>query len=385
MVVRPVLSLKNVMAIKEVGLFLDSQLDFSQLDCYYFLRPFILCKCCLQPLTATMCLERQQSLSSQSSLLLCTLIAVCELVKLSGTYAIRYLNNGQFPIDPTLFVVLLELLKAAACGIVHILRHPTSPQPLKDFNVHLLLPSGVYAITNNIFLLALTFVPPALWMILVQTRIPFTLLIYRSAYHRPVAAPQWIAAILMCLAIGLTQMSHIKEHQLRSGFSTGLMLALLNAALASAAGVWTEIIFKNPQTASIWQQQCQMYTAGAGFALIPFTCSYLTAGKVFITRSPWTIWLLLILTLVSSAIHGIGIALLVKRFDNVVKYHLGCMVHLLNSGLNHLLFPDKFSLTPHFGLSLLLVFYAIYMYENKTFFLCSSRRQNKPVVKHMLV
>ena len=80
-----------------------------------------------------------------------------------------------------------------------------------------------------------------------------------------------------------------------------------------------------------------------------------------------SIWSLVALTWFTAAVHGICVALLVKKLDNVVKYQVACVVHLLNSGLNQLLFPDRFTLTPHFAISLLILFYAVHVYENRTF------------------
>lgn len=95
------------------------------------------------------------------------------------------------------------------------------------------------------------------------------------------------------------------------------------------------------------------------------------AGVIF--EAPTSIWFLLTLSWLSAAAHGICVALLVKKLDNVVKYQVACLVHLLNSGLNQLLFPDRFTLTPHFAISLFVLFYAVNVYENRTLTLSSKR------------
>ncbi|XP_003746220.1 CMP-sialic acid transporter 1-like [Galendromus occidentalis] len=313
---------------------------------------------------STLNVARQQPLSSRTSVKLCFLIGSSELVKVVGSYGIRYYNGDTFPMDQTFFVVLLELSKALVCFFVHTLTHEGSAW--SPFNWRLLLPSVVYAMTNNIFLLSLAYVTPAVWMVLVQARIPLTLFLYKVLFRRIISGSQWIGASLMCIAIGVCQLPELSAGVTRN-LAVAFVLALLNSVLSASAAVYTELLFKNPQHSNIWKQQFQMYTGGAVFALVPFIYSSLVFQKELISEAPASIWCLVLLTWFTAAMHGICVALLVKKLDNVVKYQVACVVHLLNSGLNQLLFPDRFTLTPHFAISLIILFYAVHVYENRTF------------------
>lgn len=221
-------------------------------------------------------IARQVPLSSKTSVKLCVLIASCELVKVVGAYAIRYHNDDRFPMDQTLFVVLLELSKALVCFFMHVTTHHGSAWT--PFNWRLLLPSIIYAITNNIFFLSLAYVTPAVWMVLVQTRIPLTLLLYRVFFRKAVSGAQWIGAFLMCFAIGISQLPELSAGA-SHGLTVGFVLALLNSVLSASAAVYTELLFKNPQQSNIWKQQFQMYVGGAGFAAVPFMYSFFVYRK----------------------------------------------------------------------------------------------------------
>lgn len=75
----------------------------------------------------------------------------------------------------------------------------------------------------------------------------------------------------------------------------------------------------------------------------------------------------LVATVAMSSLHGMAVAMVMKRLDNVVKYHLSATCCVLNSLLSALFFPDQFSFTTVHALSLGLLFAAIYLYERKKF------------------
>jgi Nucleotide-sugar transporter len=59
------------------------------------------------------------------------------------------------------------------------------------------------------------------------------------------------------------------------------------------------------------------------------------------------------------------VALVVKKFDNIVKLYTQALANMFTAVACWFLFSDYFQLTALFGLCLLLVFCAILMYELK--------------------
>jgi hypothetical protein len=61
------------------------------------------------------------------------------------------------------------------------------------------------------------------------------------------------------------------------------------------------------------------------------------------------------------------VAVVVKKFDNIVKLYTQALANMFTAVVCWVLFPDFFNLTLLFGLCLLIVFIAIIMYELKHF------------------
>jgi Nucleotide-sugar transporter len=68
------------------------------------------------------------------------------------------------------------------------------------------------------------------------------------------------------------------------------------------------------------------------------------------------------------------VAIVVKKFDNIVKQYTQALANMFTAIACSLLFPEHFSLTYTFGLCTILALIAIFMYESRT--VCTSCRVN---------
>ena len=69
--------------------------------------------------------------------------------------------------------------------------------------------------------------------------------------------------------------------------------------------------------------------------------------------------------IILSCTSGISVAFIVKKLDNIVKLYSQALSNMLTSVACTILFPDHFNLNFMFVMCLLLMFAAIFLYENK--------------------
>ncbi|XP_077546806.1 CMP-sialic acid transporter-like [Haemaphysalis longicornis] len=286
---------------------------------------------------------------------------VTDVTKMVCSYSLQYRNKGRYPLQQTLLVALVEALKCLLVTAMHVatsgsLRMRPSPK--------FLLPSLIYTLTNNIFFFALHYVTPAVWIVLVQCKIIITLCVYKHLFNRTVTRAQWVAGALIILAVLTSQAGSFVEKGASSAGLFALLLALMCGSLSTIAAVYTEYFFKNDGR-SLWEQQSQIY----------FGSALISAAAALLVKEPLVqrdqlvghVVTFLVATVVSSGVHGLCVALVVARLDNIVKYHLSATSSLLNSVASAVLFPDAFSVTPAFAASLATLMAAIFLYERRSF------------------
>ncbi|XP_076313027.1 uncharacterized protein LOC143226216 isoform X2 [Tachypleus tridentatus] len=223
-------------------------------------------------------------------------------------------------------------------------------------------PALIYAITSNIFLYALTYVTPAVWIVLIQGKVIFTVAMYRFIFKKPVSKTQWLGAFLIVVAIAFSQLPSI----MGTTFPVpviALLLSMLNSLLAAGVSIYIEVLFKNDNRPFL-EQQIQLYFFSTlTSALLSIYCTRLgdvaTQWKDLTPRS----LILLLLTIVMTSAQGVALASIMQHLDSIVKYYTANIANILTAILSAWCFPDKFSLNWSFGLSLAILVIAIFLYE----------------------
>lgn len=302
-------------------------------------------------------------------ILLSSVFIASDVGKMMSSYALRYYNGGKYPVHQTLLVAMSEGSKCLVTAVLHVW---VTGSPRVRPSVKFILPSVIYMLTNNIFLYALHFVTPPIWLVLVQCKVLLTLLVYKYVFKHFISAAQWTAGFLIVASVLGSQLEEFNKGEVR-GKLIAVGLGLLCGTLSTVVSVYTEFCFKN-DTRTIWEQQAQIYFGGALFSAMASAYS----GEPLIERgmSP-SIQGLLLATIALATVQGITIAVVVRRLDNIIKYHLSATCGVLNSVLSALLFPDKFRFTASYVVSLAILFTAIYLYEKKSFVLpdfCSRKK-----------
>ena len=101
----------------------------------------------------------------------------------------------------------------------------------------------------------------------------------------------------------------------------------------------------------------------------------------------WTLVTIMVVgCIILSATSGITVAFIVKKLDNIVKLYSQALSNMLTSVACTILFPNHFHLSLPFILCLLVMFAAIFLYENQNLKLeklgtfISSNQRHIPIV-----
>ena len=85
-----------------------------------------------------------------------------------------------------------------------------------------------------------------------------------------------------------------------------------------------------------------------------------------LSERPELIIFLLVTCIFLSGTAGISTAIIVKKLDNIVKLYTQALSNMLTSLACAIFFPNKFHISPLFIFCIVLVFVAIFLYEQKT-------------------
>lgn len=177
----------------------------------------------------------------RSLLLYCGVFIVLDFLKQLSVYGTLYFNQKQFPLRQSLIVAYAETLKLTIFVAVLLVKGRLSGI---QWSFWYGVPSGIYALNNNLYYFALHFVSPPVWNVLIQTRVFFTALTYRWRFQRTLQRSQWLAMLLLVMALVLTQIDSLSSGEKSQGrrvFVTAALLAVISSALSVASSITTEV------------------------------------------------------------------------------------------------------------------------------------------------
>ncbi|ROT80458.1 putative CMP-sialic acid transporter 1-like [Penaeus vannamei] len=258
-------------------------------------------------------------------------------------------NGGEYPVSPCLIVVFTEVCKLHAILAWAQMKGESllGCRPSWKFCV----PAGCYFVTNLLYLHALMYVSPPLWMVLVQLKTLYTAAAYKVSRT--------------CLFL-TTTLSSLHDDQ-TSVTAFVILISQVTAALSTAASIAVELLLKN-NNRSFCEQQIWLYTAGSVMAIAALPLQMDMASLVEQLKSlaacgPKEVLLVTAVLLSSSA--GLTVPLIVKNLDSIVKDYLAALNNVALGVLTAALFPMHFSLSWPYVMSVGLLLAGIFLYENK--------------------
>ena len=172
----------------------------------------------------------RESLGCHSVLLYSGIFLLVDVWKQVTTYGMKYYNNNHYPLPQTLLVCLGEIFKCLVFLVVLVIHGQLNNV---KFSKWYAIPAIFYAINNNIYLLGLRYCTPPVWNILIQLRILNTAFTYRIFFKRTITSVQWIAIVVLIIAIILTNFTGGSD----MGGHQNLPMAFLLAAMGSVGSV----------------------------------------------------------------------------------------------------------------------------------------------------
>ena len=116
----------------------------------------------------------------------------------------KYRNDGVYLLDQGFIITAAEIIKLLVAAAFVFTRGEFD---IKRHSVHFAVPALLYVVANNIYMFALNFTTPPVWILLIQSRILFTALVYRFYLKREISNSRWLSLIALTLGIMLAQYS----------------------------------------------------------------------------------------------------------------------------------------------------------------------------------
>jgi UDP-galactose transporter len=220
------------------------------------------------------------------------------------------------------------------------------------------VPGLLYAINNNIFLLILTRMPPAMFQLLLNSRVVWTGLAFRWFMGRQLTRRQWIASFTLLLGCMLSQLGGSASSAASSSVDvvsiTGLLLTLVYCMISVTASVYNELLMKTEP--SLHLANIQLYFCGVIFNVMGLM--FQAHGGDF-----WQGWQLQRTWVICSfqVVIGLLISRVMKNFDSIMKIFCVACSNLVVYAASVMLGTQPFTL--QFVLAFFIVTWSGYRYS----------------------
>ncbi|CAF1112791.1 unnamed protein product, partial [Didymodactylos carnosus] len=233
----------------------------------------------------------------------------------------------------------------------------------------LAIPSGLYAVQNNLLFIALSYLNAATYQVTYQLKILTTALCAVFMLGKRLDSLKWFSLFMLTIGVAFVQWpdetkmsaTHIQSSWLQQ--FTGLGAVLLSTFTSGFAGVYFEKILKTGPT-SVWVRNIQLAIFGTLFGLvIVYTMDYnVVLEKGFFHGYTTIVWIVVFL----QGAGGLIIAAVIKYADNIVKGFATSLSIILSSVVSYFLLHDfQPSLFFYLGTTLVIAATFLYGYEKK--------------------
>ena len=214
------------------------------------------------------------------------------------------------------------------------------------------VPSGIYALYNNLTYWNLTNFDPGTYQVFMQTRVIFTGVLFCYIMKKSLGQRKWVA--LVTLSFGVAAKYVTWDLQIDSR----VLFMLFQASLSAFAGVYNEFLLKRDISMDVNEQNFFMYAFALGFNLM----IGLYNDPVYYTSFAFVGSLngIVLLIVINGAIVGIVTSLILKFINVIVKAFASACEVLLTAVAAYFLLGE--SLTARDFIASTIVMGAIYMY-----------------------
>lgn len=185
----------------------------------------------------------------------------------------------------------------------------------------MLIPSGLYALQNNLLYIALSNLEAATFQVTYQLKILSTAAFSISLLGRSLNREKWLALVLLMVGVTLVQTESVTSSEMEriddgQRPMIGLLAVLTSCVSSGFAGCYFEKILKT-STTSMWIRNIQLGLCGACFSFLGMMMSdfgQIKSHGLFAGYNALT-WFVV----TNQALGGLLVALVVKYADNILK------------------------------------------------------------------
>lgn len=311
-------------------------------------------------------LQVNLTVSKRTQIALVVLIIQNSTLVLMMHYSRMAQEPGQILYIPSTAVFMAELIKIFAClsaifyengqsQFLPVLHRDLVSKPREVLKM--VVPSGLYAIQNNLLYVALSNLEAATFQVTYQLKIFSTAIFSILLLGTTLTKSKWFALILLMVGVTLVQLpssssaeSNEKNNSSHQNHTVGLLAVMASCVSSGFAGCYFEKILKSTDT-SMWIRNLQLGISGATFSLLAvliYDYPRIAEGGMFQGYGILT-WLVVI----NQALGGLLVSLVVRYADNILKGFATSLSIIISSIISFKLFDFKPSL--HFIVGALLV------------------------------
>jgi len=218
--------------------------------------------------------------------------------------------------------------------------------------VYFAVPSGIYAVYNNLTYFNLGSFDPGTFQVFMQTRVIFTGVLYTWILSKSLTSRKWAALVMLTFGVAAKYLTfHLQiDHR--------VLFMLFQASLSAFAGVYNEFLLKRDISMDVNEQNFFMYSFALLFNLgwgLFTNPDYYTSGQVLQSMNG-----IVLLIVVNGAVIGIVTSLILKFINVIVKAFASACEVLLTAVLASLFLGE--SLTLQDVVACCIVMASIYVY-----------------------
>lgn len=214
------------------------------------------------------------------------------------------------------------------------------------------VPSGIYAVYNNLTYFNLGAFDPGTYQVFMQTRVLFTGILYSWLLSKALSSRKWSALVLLTVGVAAKYFTFDMKIDYR------VIFMLFQASLSAFAGVYNEFLLKRDITMDVNEQNFFMYTFALIFNLgwgLATNTEYYTSGHALQSING-----IVLLIVVNGAIIGIVTSLILKFINVIVKAFCSACEVLLTAVLAAMFLGESLSGQDVIACSVVMV--SIYVY-----------------------
>ncbi|KAG0242986.1 hypothetical protein BGX31_011389 [Mortierella sp. GBA43] len=302
-------------------------------------------------------------------------------------------------------VFIAEIIKLVTCIVIlvyknrslfrafDIIRKEIIDQPQEIGKM--LVPSGLYALQNNLLYIALSNLEAATFQVTYQMKILSTAIFSVAMLNKRLTRQKWLSLCLLMVGVTLVQLQNVGSskgpmvidtvdedgdpefldvpsdnmadamNQMTDGLDDdeptqnpviGLLAVLTSCVSSGFAGCYFEKIIKGTES-DMWVRNLQLGLSGALFS---FMAMFYDRQKIYEGGMFQGYTLITWIVVINQALGGLLVAIVVKYADNILK-GFATSLSIIISGLISVYFFD-FEPSFQFQLGALVVIFATYMY-----------------------